>query len=145
MLRWNGITLRRTTTWKDSPHLDRDADLDRIEYVMEHFADGVFAFDEFASWASVPPRAQAGPGDRFPVPYRRTHGITYFHCCYSAGSDTRVRTSAAPARPVASCRRSDTTGHRCYSWAHDGCSAPSEREEITLAEERGEGVRGMPA
>src|SRR3954471_20212598 len=34
-----GITFQRTKTWKESPDPDRDAKLDRIEYVIEHLPD----------------------------------------------------------------------------------------------------------
>lgn len=33
--------------WKESTDPERDTKLDRIEHVLEHFPDRVFAFDEF--------------------------------------------------------------------------------------------------
>ncbi|WP_017578580.1 IS630 family transposase [Nocardiopsis kunsanensis] len=92
LLHRNGITFQRTTTWKDSPDPDRDAKLDRIEQVMEYFADRVFAFDEFGPLGIRPTAgsgwARQGRPGRLAATYRRTHGITYFHGCYSVGSDT---------------------------------------------------------
>lgn len=45
------ITFQRTKTWNEStdpdPDPDPDRKLDRIEYVIEHFPDRTFAFDEF--------------------------------------------------------------------------------------------------
>ncbi|MCB1271008.1 MAG: helix-turn-helix domain-containing protein, partial [Microthrixaceae bacterium] len=40
----NDITFQRTKTWKESNEPDRDAKLDRIEYVLEHHPDRTFAF-----------------------------------------------------------------------------------------------------
>jgi transposase len=86
-----GISFQRTRTWKTSNDPEFDAKLDRIEHVTSHFLDRCFAFDQFgpisirpchgASWA---PRTRP---DRLPATYRRTHGIRYFHGCYSLGDD----------------------------------------------------------
>nr|WP_017582161.1 hypothetical protein [Nocardiopsis valliformis] len=55
--------------------------------------DHTFAFDEFGPLGIRPTadfcRAEQGRPDRLPATYRRTHGITYFHGCYSVG-DARV-------------------------------------------------------
>ncbi|MCX4717257.1 IS630 family transposase [Streptomyces virginiae] len=87
-----GITFQRTKTWKESPDPDRDAKLDRIEQVVESFPDRVFAFDEFGPLGIRPTAgscwAKQGKPDRLPATYRRTHGVTYFHGCYSVGDDT---------------------------------------------------------
>jgi transposase len=87
-----GVTFQRTKTWKESPDLERDAKLDRIEQVLEHFPDRVFAFDEFGPLGIRPTAgscwAKQGKPDRLPATYRRTHGVTYFHGCYSVGDDT---------------------------------------------------------
>lgn len=60
--------------------------------MLERFPDRVFAFDEFgplgirpAAGSGWAPRARP---DRVPATYRRLHGITYFHGCYSVGDDT---------------------------------------------------------
>jgi hypothetical protein len=86
-----GITFQRTKTWKDSPDPERDAKLDRIEQVLERFPDRVFAFDEFGPLGIRPTAgscwAKQGKPDRLPATYRRTHGVTYFHGCYSVGDD----------------------------------------------------------
>ncbi len=81
ILRAHGISLRRTRTWKESRDLDRDAKLDRIEYVTSHYPDRCFAFDQFgplsirpcqgACWA---PRKRPA---RLRATYHRTQGIRY--------------------------------------------------------------------
>jgi transposase len=91
ILRARGISFQRTRTWKESRDPDRDAKLDRIEYVTSHYPDRCFAFDQFgplsirpchgACWA---PRKKP---DRLRATYHRTHGIRYFHGCYSLGDD----------------------------------------------------------
>jgi hypothetical protein len=86
-----GITFQRTKTWKESPDPDRDAKLDRIEQALGRFPDRVFAFDEFGPLGIRPTAgscwAKQGKPDRLPATYRRTHGVTYFHGCYSVGDD----------------------------------------------------------
>ncbi len=86
-----GITFQRTKTWKESPDPERDVKLDRIEHVLEHFPDRVFAFDEFGPLGIRPTAgscwAKQGKPNRLPATYRRTHGVTYFHGCYSVGDD----------------------------------------------------------
>ncbi|RZD70701.1 IS630 family transposase [Streptomyces albidoflavus] len=86
-----GITFQRTKTWKESPDPERDAKLDRIEHILEHFPDRVFAFDEFGPLGIRPAAgscwAKQSKPDRLPATYRRTHGVTYFHGCYSVGDD----------------------------------------------------------
>ncbi|SED66963.1 Transposase [Streptomyces sp. 2112.3] len=91
LLRRRGITFQRTKTWKESPDPERDAKLDRIEHVLEHFPDRVFAFDEFGPLGIRPTAgscwAKQGRPNRLPATFRRTHGVTYFHGCYSIGDD----------------------------------------------------------
>jgi transposase len=89
--RRNGITFQRTRTWKESTDPDKDAKLDRIEEVTTRFPDRCFAFDQFGPLSIRPhhgtcwaPRTRP---DRLPATYRRTHGIRYFHGCYSLGDD----------------------------------------------------------
>ena len=98
------ISFQRTKTWKESTDPQREAKLARIEHVIEHFPDRVFAFDEFgpltirphggASWA---PKTKPA---RLPANYHKLHGVRQFHGCYSIGQDTmwgvvRHRKSAA--------------------------------------------------
>ncbi|MGW2765989.1 transposase, partial [Streptomyces sp. NPDC001275] len=75
--------------WGTSAH--RDAKLDRIEQVLDRFLDRVFAFDEFGPLEIRPTAgscwAKRGKPNRLPATYRRTHGVTYFHGCYSVGDD----------------------------------------------------------
>ncbi|MFE0379097.1 IS630 family transposase [Streptomyces inhibens] len=86
------ITFQRTKTWKESTDLDRDAKLDQIEHVLAQFPDRVFAFDEFGPLGIRPTGgscwAEQGRSERHPATYHRTHGVTYFHGCYSVGDDT---------------------------------------------------------
>ncbi|ALC20022.1 transposase [Streptomyces pristinaespiralis] len=91
MLARRGVTFQRTKTWKESPDPDRETKLDRIEEVLERFPDRVFAFDEFGPLGIRPTGgagwAPAGHPERHPATYHRTHGIRYFHGCYSVGDD----------------------------------------------------------
>ncbi len=92
LLARRGITFQRTKTWKESPDPERDAKLERIEYVLERFPGRVFAFDEFGPLGIRPAdgscwAAHSHP-DRIPATYHRTHGVRYFHGCYSVGDDT---------------------------------------------------------
>lgn len=41
------ISFQRTRTWKESKDPDKEAKLDRIEYVTSRFPDRCFAFDQF--------------------------------------------------------------------------------------------------
>ena len=91
ILQARGISFQRTRTWKESTDPDRDAKLDRIEYVTSHYPDRCFGFDQFgplsirpchgACWA---PRKRPA---RLRATYHRTHGIRYFHGCYCVGND----------------------------------------------------------
>jgi transposase len=91
ILRAHHITFQRTRTWKTSTDPDLEAKLDRIEEVTTRFPDRCFAFDQFGPLAIRPHHgtgwAPACRPDRLPATYRRTHGIRYFHGCYSLGDD----------------------------------------------------------
>ena len=91
ILHARGISFQRTRTWKESRDPDRDAKLDRIEHVTSHFPDRCFAFDQFGPLSIRPchgscwaPRKRPA---RLRATYHRTHGIRYFHGCYSLGAD----------------------------------------------------------
>jgi transposase len=91
LLARRGVTFQRTKTWKESPDPDREAKLDRVEEVLDRFPDRVFAFDEFGP-LGIRPTAGSGWAthkrpDRLPATYHRTHGVRYFHGCYSVGDD----------------------------------------------------------
>ena len=92
LLARRGVTFQRTKTWKESTDPQYDAKLDRIEHVLEHLPDRVFAFDEFGPLGIRPAGgncwAEEGRPGRVPATYHRTHGVTYFHGCYSVGDDT---------------------------------------------------------
>lgn len=91
LLARRGITFQRTKTWKESPDPAFDAKLERIEYAINERPDRTFAFDEFGPLGIRPTAgscwAEHSHPDRLPATYRRTHGITYFHGCYSVGDD----------------------------------------------------------
>jgi transposase len=91
ILHEHGISFQRTRTWKESKDPDKDAKLDRIEYVTSHFPDRCFAFDQFGPLSIRPCHGSSWAGkkkpDRLPATYHRTHGIRYFHGCYSLGDD----------------------------------------------------------
>jgi hypothetical protein len=86
-----GISFQRTRTWKESHDLDRDAKLDRIEYVTSHFLDRCFAFDQFGPLSIRPCHGSAWARKkkplRLPATYHRTHGVRYFHGCYRLADD----------------------------------------------------------
>jgi transposase len=91
LLARRGVTFQRTKTWKESPDPEREPKLDRIEEVLDRFPDRVFAFDEFGPLGIRPTAgsgwAKQGHPDRLPATYHRTHGVRYFHGCYSVGDD----------------------------------------------------------
>ncbi len=103
ILREAGISFQRTRTWKESTDPDKDRKLDRIEEVTRRFPNRCFAFDQFGPLSIRPCHGSAWSREskptRLPATYRRTHGIRYFHGCYSLGDDqlwgvTRRRKSA---------------------------------------------------
>ena len=85
------ISFQRTRTWKESADPDRDAKLDRIEHVTSAFPDRCFAFDQFGPLSIRPAHgtcwARQNKPVRLPATYHRTHGIRYFHGCYSLADD----------------------------------------------------------
>jgi transposase len=91
ILRARGISFQRTRTWKESADPDRDAKLDRIEYVTSHYPDRCFAFDQFGPLSIRPCHGACWAPRNRPVrlraTYHRTHGIRYFHGCYCVGDD----------------------------------------------------------
>jgi transposase len=91
ILHARGISFQRTRTWKESRDPDRDAKLDRIEYVTSQYPDRCFAFDQFGPLSIRPCHGTCWAPRKHPVrlraTYHRTHGIRYFHGCYSVGDD----------------------------------------------------------
>jgi hypothetical protein len=94
------ISFQRTRTWKESADPDKEAKLDRIEHVTSRFPGRCFAFDQFGPLSIRPAHGSAWARQkkpvRLPATYHRTHGIRYFHGCYSLGDDqlwgvTRLR------------------------------------------------------
>lgn len=91
LLRRNDVTFQRTRTWKESRDPNKDAKLDRIEEVTSTFPDRCFAFDQFGPLSIRPHHGSSwspkSRPDRLPATYHRTHGIRYFHGCYSLADD----------------------------------------------------------
>jgi transposase len=91
ILREHHISFQRTRTWKESTDPDKEAKLDRIEYVTGHFPMRCFAFDQFGPLSIRPCHGSAWAPEstpvRLPATYHRTHGVRYFHGCYSLGDD----------------------------------------------------------
>ena len=91
ILREHHISFQRTRTWKESTDPDKDAKLDRIDYVTSHFRTRCFAFDQFGPLSIRPCHGSTWAPEstpvRLPATYHRTHGIRYFHGCYSLGDD----------------------------------------------------------
>jgi transposase len=91
LLHSRGISFQRTRTWKESADPGKEAKLDRIEHVTSKFPGRCFAFDQFGPLSIRPchgsSRARRNKPSRLPATYHRTHGIRYFHGCYSLGDD----------------------------------------------------------
>jgi DDE superfamily endonuclease len=91
ILRRHKVSFQRTRTWKESTDPQREAKLDRIEAVTTQFPNRCFAFDQFGPLSIRPHHGGAWARwckpVRLPATYRRTHGIRYFHGCYSLGDD----------------------------------------------------------
>ena len=91
LLRAHGLSFQRTRTWKESNDPDKDAKLDRIDEVLSRYPDRCFAFDQFGPLSIRPAHGVTWAREthpvRLPATYRRTHGIRYFHGCYSLGDD----------------------------------------------------------
>ena len=91
ILHARGISFQRTRTWKESRDPDKDAKLDRIEHVTSHYPDRCFAFDQFGPLSIRPCHGTCWAPRKHPArlraTYHRTHGIRYFHGCYSMGDD----------------------------------------------------------
>jgi transposase len=87
-----GVTFQRTKTWKESNDPERDAKLDRIEWVLEHAPDRTFAFDEFGPLGLHPVGgccwADKKRPQRLRANYNKLCGVRQFHAVYSVGDDT---------------------------------------------------------
>ena len=99
-----GLSFQRTRTWKESRDPDKDAKLDRIEYVTSQFLGRCFAFDQFGPLSVRPVHgvswARHGKPARLPATYHRTHGIRYFHGCYALGDDQLWGASGGARAPI---------------------------------------------
>ena len=97
ILHARGISFQRTRTWKESRDPDRDAKLDRIEYVTSHYPDRCFAFDQFG-----------------PLSIRPCHGTCW------APRKHPVRLAPPTTAPTAS-----ATSTAATPWAMTSCGALS--------------------
>jgi transposase len=124
ILHARGITFQRTRTWKESTDPDRDAKLDRIEEVTSRFPHRCYAFDQFGPLSIRPVHgttwARRSRPIRLPAGYHRTHGIRYFHGCYSLGDDqlwgvTREHKGAGHTlAALKSIRATEPAGYRLF-------------------------------
>ncbi|MGQ0679825.1 MAG: IS630 family transposase [Actinomycetota bacterium] len=120
----NQITFQRTKTWKESNDPQRDAKLERIEYVLDCHPDRCFAFDEFGPLAIHPTKgccwARHKHPERLRANFHKTCGVRQFHGCYSYGDDTiwgvvRKRKSVNNSLfAIRSCRDARPDGERIY-------------------------------
>jgi len=120
----HGVTFQKTKTWKESNDPQKEAKLDRIEEVLEHWPDRVYAFDEFGPLALHPVGgccwAAKGKPQRLRANYHKTCGVRQFHACYSVGDDrlwgvVRHRKSAANTlAALRSIRAARPDGQRIY-------------------------------
>lgn len=62
-----GITFQRTKTWIESTDPEWDAQLDRIEHVLENFPTAPSRSTRSARSASAPPAGPAGPSETSPT------------------------------------------------------------------------------
>jgi len=118
------VTFQRTKTWKESNDPERDAKLDRIEFVMERHLDRCFAFDEFGPLAIHPIKGccwgAAKKPQRLRANYHKLCGVRQFHAVYSLGDDTmwgvcRARKSIANTlAAIKSCRQARPDGEMIY-------------------------------
>lgn len=118
------VTFQRTKTWKDSNDPERDAKLDRIEFVMEHHLDRCFAFDEFGPLAIHPVKGCCWAAKKKPqrvrANYHKHCGVRQFHAVYSLGDDTmwgvsRSKKSIANSlAAIKSCRAARPDGETIY-------------------------------
>ena len=124
VLHARGISFQRTRTWKESCDPDRDAKLDR-RVRDQPYPDRCFAFDQFGPLSIRPCHGTCWALRKHPVwlraTYHRTHGIRYFHGCYSIGDDqlwgvTREhKGSGHTLAALKSIRAARPGGYRCSS------------------------------
>src|SRR5262249_47341595 len=85
------ISFQRTRTRKESADPEEDARRDRIEYVPSRSPARCFGFAQFGPLSIRPCHgacwARRKRPARLRATYHRSHGIRYFHGCYSLGDD----------------------------------------------------------
>jgi transposase len=75
ILHARGITFQRSRTWKESRDPDKEAKLDRIEYVTSHFPERCFAFDQFGPLSIRPCHGSAWAPRTRPHPQPTTSAL----------------------------------------------------------------------
>lgn len=110
------VRFQRTKTWKESNDPERDAKLERIEFVMEDHLDRCFAFDEFRPLAIHPIKgccwAATKKPQRVRANYHKHCGVRQFHAVYSLGDDTMWGSAVPASRSPTPSPRSSRPGPR---------------------------------
>ena len=104
ILRGRGISFQRTRTWKESRDPDKEAKLDRIEYVTSHFPDRCFAFDQFG-----------------PLSIRPCHGTCWANARHPGRSGRP--TSSPPGTPTDHGQESCTSNRPCSASGETNANA----------------------
>ena len=91
VLHARGISFQRTRTWKESTDPDRTPSWTGSINATSHYPDRCFAFDQFGPLSIRPCHGACWAPRKHPArlraTYHRTHGIRYFHGCYSICDD----------------------------------------------------------
>jgi len=99
-----GISFQRTRTWKESTDPDREAKLDRIEYVTSTFPDRCFGFDQFGPLSIRPVHDSAWAGRKrhvlLPATYHRTHAPATSTAATASAMTSCGASSAAAREPI---------------------------------------------
>jgi transposase len=95
ILHARGISFQRTRTWKESTDPDKDAKLDRIEFVTSNYPDRCSAFDQFG-----------------PLSIRPCHGV-----CWTP------RKRPARLRATTTVRTASATSTAATAWVMTSCGA----------------------
>ena len=104
LLHARGISFQRTRTWKESADPGKDAELDQIEHVNSACPDHCFASGQFGPLSIRPCHGACCAHRKRPVRLRatchRSHGIRYFHGCYSSAMTSCGAWSASARAPI---------------------------------------------
>jgi hypothetical protein len=116
LLHARGISFQRTRTWKESADPGKDAELDQIEHVNSACPDHCFASGQFGPLSIRPCHGPCWAHRKRPVRLRatchRSHGIRYFHGCYSLGDDQHTMVVSSTTGVRRSCSSVFCAGSR---------------------------------